>query len=359
MENYLFFTILAVTILIFCAVLYRHFLNNFSNKSAWLFLLFIIPIFIIVTFSIIKGYSIIASLSTSFSIMISQSCRDLIAYCSKNLLMFSDPIDGMSKISLIMIIFSFIAALGMNLGRYFSTLRFIRLISARKVEPDAKTTRLFNDLIAKLDIKNVSLSMINSSNPLAFNVGVFKPIVYLSRNLMEILEIDELKSVILHELVHIKRRDNIKQWIGMFLKESTWFLPTSNFCWKHFIKEREESADKKVVDITGQPLDMASALLKYIKSFQKKPIWVAGLANHYGVKDRIDKLAGKKDYNDKTIGLKSLVIMVGLTLVILSTLILPPAKSALADKQSIQLPACCLQHNHISCSTSNCGFFSN
>ncbi len=104
---------------------------------------------------------------------------------------------------------------------------------------------------------------------------------------------------------------------------------------------------------------MASALLKYIKSFQKKPIWVAGLANHYGVKDRIDKLAGKKDYNDKTIGLKSLVIMVGLTLVILSTLILPPAKSALADKQSIQLPACCLQHNHISCSTSNCGFFSN
>ncbi len=341
-------------------LLFRHFSYNFSMRIGWLFLLFTIPIIILIVATIVKTYTLMAGLSTSFVAMIAQACQDIIVNCSQNLLKFGDPVDGAAKIGIILVAFSFLAALGMSIGRYLSTRRFINMVSGKKIKTNFKIKNLFTELIAQLELKNVPLYIIDFPKPLAFNVGVINPAVYISSNLIGILEIAEIKAVLLHELVHIKRKDNVKQWVGMLLKEATWFLPTSTYCWKHFLKEREETADLRVVEITGQPLEMASALIKYVKNFQHKPLWVAtGLAAKDDIlKERINMLAGKKSYQDNSFSIKSIIVMISLTLMILSFIVIPFSNNAFAAKETSKLPACCVKHNHVSCSTSNCGFFS-
>jgi Zn-dependent protease with chaperone function len=50
--------------------------------------------------------------------------------------------------------------------------------------------------------------------PLAFTTGSFRPAVFLAPALVRSLGADELRAVLVHELVHVRRRDNLRAWLG-------------------------------------------------------------------------------------------------------------------------------------------------
>lgn len=357
MENFWILFLILISFMLFFILISRHFKRNFSVESAWIFAAFFIPILILLSVVFLKSYVILAGITSGYTAMISESCREIISSCSKTLLQFTGPLDGIGKISLLIVLFSFMAAAGMTLGRFLSTKKYIKSISKKSILPDSRVINLFEEMKRKMKIKNASLRIVDYPKSIAFNLGVLNPFVFISNNLIKILDSDELESVILHELVHIQRRDNIKQWVGVLLKETTWFLPTSSYCWKYFTKEREESADRKAVEITGKPLVMASALLKYVKSFQQKPLWVAsGLAmDSNDLNDRINNLAGNKNSKSIDVNLKSILFTITFTAIVLSILAIPLSKSAIAVNDSKQLPSCCVKHNHTSCTSANCG----
>ena len=53
--------------------------------------------------------------------------------------------------------------------------------------------------------------------PLAFTTGCFRPAVFLAPVLIRSLGADELRAVLVHELVHVRRRDNLRAWLGSLL----------------------------------------------------------------------------------------------------------------------------------------------
>jgi Zn-dependent protease with chaperone function len=53
--------------------------------------------------------------------------------------------------------------------------------------------------------------------PLAFTTGCFRPAVFLAPALVRSLGVDELRAVLVHELVHVRRRDNLRAWLGSLL----------------------------------------------------------------------------------------------------------------------------------------------
>lgn len=53
--------------------------------------------------------------------------------------------------------------------------------------------------------------------PLAFTTGCFRPAVFLAPALVRSLGADELRAVLVHELVHVRRRDNLRAWLGSLL----------------------------------------------------------------------------------------------------------------------------------------------
>ena len=53
--------------------------------------------------------------------------------------------------------------------------------------------------------------------PLAFTTGCFRPAVFLAPALVHSLGADELRAVLVHELVHVRRRDNLRGLLGSLL----------------------------------------------------------------------------------------------------------------------------------------------
>jgi Zn-dependent protease with chaperone function len=53
--------------------------------------------------------------------------------------------------------------------------------------------------------------------PLAFTTGCFRPAVFLAPALVRSLGTDELRAVLVHELVHVRQRDNLRAWLGSLL----------------------------------------------------------------------------------------------------------------------------------------------
>ncbi|HLM66649.1 MAG TPA: M48 family metalloprotease, partial [Longimicrobium sp.] len=53
--------------------------------------------------------------------------------------------------------------------------------------------------------------------PLAFTTGCFRPAVFLAPAVIRALGTDELRAVLVHELVHVRQRDNLRAWLGSFL----------------------------------------------------------------------------------------------------------------------------------------------
>ena len=54
-------------------------------------------------------------------------------------------------------------------------------------------------------------------DPLAFTTGCFRPAVFLAPALVRSLGADELRAVLVHELIHVRRRDNLRAWLGSLL----------------------------------------------------------------------------------------------------------------------------------------------
>ena len=53
--------------------------------------------------------------------------------------------------------------------------------------------------------------------PLAFTTGVFRPAVFLAPTVIRSLGTDELRAVLVHELVHVRQRDNLRALLGSLL----------------------------------------------------------------------------------------------------------------------------------------------
>lgn len=53
--------------------------------------------------------------------------------------------------------------------------------------------------------------------PLAFTTGSFRPAVFLAPVVIRSLGTDELRAVLVHELVHVRQRDNLRTWLGSLL----------------------------------------------------------------------------------------------------------------------------------------------
>ena len=53
--------------------------------------------------------------------------------------------------------------------------------------------------------------------PLAFTTGCFLPAVFLAPVVIRSLGTDELRAVLVHELVHVRQRDNLRAWLGSLL----------------------------------------------------------------------------------------------------------------------------------------------
>ena len=102
---------------------------------------------------------------------------------------------------------------------------------------------------------------IENPNPLAFCYGLFRPMVCVSRTMVEFLEPEELQAVITHEREHIRARDPLRLLFGKALTRALFMIPYRNVLYQRFVLNRELRADDECI-ATCDLEPLASALLK-------------------------------------------------------------------------------------------------
>lgn len=95
--------------------------------------------------------------------------------------------------------------------------------------------------------------------------GVLRPRVVLPASMAGHLSPDELEAVLLHELIHIRRWDNLIARSLMVLRCLLWFHPLVWWLDRRCLVERELACDQRVVALTGNSQTYLRGLAKVVR----------------------------------------------------------------------------------------------
>lgn len=82
-------------------------------------------------------------------------------------------------------------------------------------------------------------------------MGIFKPVLIIPDRLVRERNFQKMQHVIMHELMHYKRKDLLTIWGLNILSAVYWFNPLVWFCFKLISRDMEAACDSMVVDALG------------------------------------------------------------------------------------------------------------
>ena len=120
--------------------------------------------------------------------------------------------------------------------------------------------------------------------------GIFHPLMLWPDRLSERLENEHIEGILAHELVHVRRHDNLTAAIHMLVEVVFWFHPMVWWIESRMLQERERACDEAVVQLAGRPEVYAEGLLKACRFCAESPlICVSGITGA-DLKDRITRI---------------------------------------------------------------------
>lgn len=204
---------------------------------------------------------------------------------------------------MIWFIFPFLVAAIMLSGLfravYISFLRFRKYSMVKKKIPVVQldASPKLKTVINKLKLTD-TIILFESHLAYAFSSGILHPAVYVSNGLIAQLSEEELTLVILHEKYHIKSRDCLKIACMGFIVEWLYFLSIFRWLSNVYSEYIEKKIDEQVVHYCGDPLFLASTLLKIVKLNNTALSLGIGLSivDRYSLENRVRYLVDKEEH---------------------------------------------------------------
>ena len=109
--------------------------------------------------------------------------------------------------------------------------------------------------------------------------GVLRPVLLIPESIFDHLTPDQWKSVVAHELCHVRHRDNLIAGIHLFVESVFWFHPLVWWIGKRIFQERERACDEEVLRLGNRPRAYAQGILKVCELYLESPLeCVAGVS---------------------------------------------------------------------------------
>lgn len=107
--------------------------------------------------------------------------------------------------------------------------------------------------------------VLSHPTPMAFTMGFVSPKIVVTTGLIHLLNNDELKAVIAHEIYHKENRDPLKVFVLSLSSSVMWYIPIQK--WFHFKYRviQEILADDFAIKQQETSVNLGSALLKMLK----------------------------------------------------------------------------------------------
>jgi len=94
--------------------------------------------------------------------------------------------------------------------------------------------------------------------------GLWRPVVVLPKRLVEGFSDDEVEALVMHEVIHVKRWDNLVSLFQGALTCVLWFYPVVWFLDKKLLQEREQACDEEFLQ-GKDPKCYISSILKVVR----------------------------------------------------------------------------------------------
>ncbi|MFP5297926.1 MAG: M48 family metalloprotease [Actinomycetota bacterium] len=142
----------------------------------------------------------------------------------------------------------------------------------------------------------------------AFAAGMRRGSILISRDLIEALEPEELRAILAHEVAHIGARDVPLVFFAGILRDLVAWNPFAHLALRSLTRDREFEADRRAAALTGDPLSVASGLLKNFELARSRrslgqravlAFWQPGR----GISSRVDHLIAVADGRASTTSL--------------------------------------------------------
>ncbi|HEX5733003.1 MAG TPA: M56 family metallopeptidase [Blastocatellia bacterium] len=146
-----------------------------------------------------------------------------------------------------------------------------------------------------------------------------RPVIALPQNVASHLSEEEVEAMLMHEMVHVARWDNLASNLNMLLCCLFWFNPLIWLIDRRLLAEREAACDEKVIELGASSTVYAASLLKV---FRFSIGWkIAGLSSATGsdLERRVKNIMAGQT-NKRLRARRLLIGLVTMVLLALSTL---------------------------------------
>lgn len=244
----------------------------------------------------------------------------------------------------VLFLFSLTIALVKILLSLFKTLWFKKKI--KQVEMQA----IIKKLSLKHNLKN-KIIIFQNSKPYAFCLGIKNPRIYLSSNLLKVMNQKEIEAIILHEKYHLMKKDVLLTLIATFAKGLFFLFPMLSDIIISFIRQKEADADRYSISYFKHSKIVLSAFRKLLLNDTKNIPSLAYLVSfsHVDTLDhRIKILKGQKSF---VLSFKIKHILISLiSFIAIFSFFFISSKPAVA-RQNVSTSVCLKEHNcHSECS---------
>ena len=186
--------------------------------------------------------------------------------------------------------------------------------------------------------RNIEVRITNEINSPSL-CGIINPKILIPLNMINNINKDEMKYIVIHELFHYKRKDILVSWLTSIVRTIHWFNPIILFGLSTMRSDCESACDEMVLSKLDDNENIKYGntiinVLHLINSKNTVPGTTSMVTNKKRIKDRIKSIAENKKFDSKTIFLG--VIAIAILAVVVLTNRLSSENLNLVDSSSIK-----------------------
>lgn len=122
------------------------------------------------------------------------------------------------------------------------------------------------DVASALGMRPPRLALLEDPEPLLHCENPRSPVLLVSDGALSLLDPEERRAALAHELAHVKGGDLAASWALLALRTLLFFNPVVQLAGRKWLEEMERRADEEAVQATRAPLALAAALLKLFRA---------------------------------------------------------------------------------------------
>lgn len=140
-----------------------------------------------------------------------------------------------------------------------------RVIAGAPPVRDGRAWEILSRLKRQLDVRGHVELKISTAIPEPGVWGVQRSVLVLPQGLADVLDDAELEALLMHELLHVRRRDNLIGTLQMLVCCLFWFHPLVWLIDRRLLAERERACDEAVIEFSGANSVYLSGILKVLR----------------------------------------------------------------------------------------------